>query len=154
MEIFEISKNDFFISTDRTKLNVNVIHNYLSVESYWAKNIPLSAIERSIKNSFCFGLYKKEQYDLQIGFARAITDFATFAYLADVFILEEYRGQGLSKWLMETILNCEALQGLRSWMLATRDAHALYAQFGFTPLENPLRFMRLSLISTYPEIES
>ena len=148
MLIYETSKDGHLISTDRSKLDLALIHDYLSKESYWAKNIPLQTVERSIENSFCFGLYKN---NLQIGFARAITDYATFAYLADVFIIEKYRGSGLSKWLMETIMNCEALQGLRSWMLATKDAHSLYEKFGFKVIDNPERFMRLGMFQHYPD---
>lgn len=152
MKVYETSKNDFLISTDRSKLNVELIHNYLSNESYWAKNIPIETVQRSIENSFCFGLYKTTSSGIiQIGFTRVVTDHATFGYLADVFILEKYRGQGLSKWLMEEVMNCEALQGFRSWMLATRDAHFLYEKFGFKPLEKPERFMRLGLITVYPK---
>ena len=157
MKLYETSKNDFLISTDRSKLNIELIHNYLSNESYWAKNIPIETVKRSIENSFCFGLYKINEVTSstieQIGFARVMTDHATFGYLADVFILEKYRGQGLSKWLMEEVMNCEVLQGLRSWMLATRDAHSLYEKFGFKVLGNPERFMRLGLITVYPKNE-
>lgn len=149
--IIETAKDDFLISTDKAKLDIEVISRYLSGESYWAKNIPLATISRSIENSFCFGVYKKGAQPAQVGFARVITDFATFAYLADVFILEAYRGIGLSKWLMETIMGCEMLQGLRGWMLATKDAHGLYEQFGFRTLDNPGRFMRITNFSSYPE---
>jgi len=147
-------KNDFIISTDKSKLDVQVIHQYLSTSSYWAMHIPIETLQRSIDNSFCFGIYKtpgneKDTWQ-QAGFARAITDKATFGYLADVFILEQFQHRGLGQWLMETILAHPELQGFRSWMLATRDAHALYARFGFTALENPARFMRLGLQQAYP----
>jgi len=132
-------QNDpFTISTDKAKLNIPYIHQFLS-HSYWAENIPLYIVERSIEGSLCFGVYDGEQ---QIGFARVVTDHATFGHLADVFIDEKYRGQGLSKWLMETIMAHPGLQGFRSWQLATRDAHGLYAKFGFTPIDNPERIMR------------
>ncbi|MEP6677647.1 MAG: GNAT family N-acetyltransferase [Ferruginibacter sp.] len=140
MIIYQEIKNDFIISSDKSKLNVDVIHNYLSKESYWAKNIPLTTVQKSIEHSFCFGLYEKEK---QIGFARLVTDHATFAYLADVFILASFRGKGLSKWMMEFIIKNPELQNLRRWMLATKDAHGLYAQFGFVPCDKPERLMQL-----------
>lgn len=127
------------ISTDKSLLNVPLIHNFLS-QSYWAKNIPLATVEKSIENSMCFGLYINSTKQ-QIGFARMITDNTTFAYLADVFILPEHQGQGLSKWLMEHIIEHPQLQGLRRIVLVTADAHGLYQQFGFTELTNPERFM-------------
>lgn len=126
--------NGYTISTDKSHLDIPLIHQFLSQESYWAQNIPLDVVQRSIDNSLCFGMYCHDQ---QVGFARVITDQATFAYLADVFVLPEHRGLGLSKQLMETISNWPALQGLRRWMLATRDAHALYNQFGFMALDQP-----------------
>jgi len=129
--------DDVIISDDKTKLQLAVIHHFLS-NSYWAKDIPLETIKRSIENSICFGVYSGND---QIGFARVVTDQSTFAYLADVFILEPYRGKGLSKKLMEQILKHKSLQGLRRWVLATRDAHSLYAQFGFKPLAIPDRWM-------------
>ena len=119
---YEARKESYLISTASSLLHMDVIHDYLSKESYWARNIPGDIVERSISNSLCFGLYEK---DKQIGFARVVTDKATFAYLADVFIIENHRGKGLSKWLMEVILAHPALQGLRRIMLATRDAHGL-----------------------------
>ena len=149
MKTYEVQKEDFSISTDKTKLNIGVIYNYLSKESYWAKNIPMQTVKKSIKGSCCFGVYHKSE---QVGFARVVTDHATFGYIADVFILDEYRGKGLSKWLMETIMNHPELQGLRRWMLATRDAHGLYAQFGFLPLDKPERIMGLKPFEEYPAI--
>ncbi len=133
---YELKKDEYRVSTDPSLLHVDVIHKYLSEESYWAQNIPGEVVERSIKNSLCFGLYEKEN---QAGFARVVTDKATFAYLADVFILEEYRGKGLAKWLMEAIHAHPELQGLRRWMLGTRDAHSLYEQFGWTVLDEDTR---------------
>lgn len=130
--------NDYSISSDKTKLDVTLIHRFLSQESYWAKNIPLDIVQRSIENSLCFGVYVGDE---QVGFARIITDQATFAYLADVFILPEHRGKGLSKLLVKTILDQPNLPGLRRWMLATRDAHSLYEQFGFTSLDEPNLYM-------------
>jgi N-acetylglutamate synthase-like GNAT family acetyltransferase len=135
----EQMKGEFLISTDRTKLDIEAIHSFLA-SSYWSKGISRETVARAIENSLCFGIYAGKQ---QIGFARAISDFATFAYLADVFILETYRGRGLGKWLMEFILQRPQLSGLRRWTLATRDAHGLYALFGFRPLEAPERWMEI-----------
>lgn len=125
------------VDTDTTRLDVDVIHGFLR-ESYWATGISRSVVERSIEGSLCFGVYVD---GAQAGFARIISDYATFAYLADVFVLDAFRGQGLSKRLMETIIGHPRLQGLRRWSLATLDAHGLYAQFGFTPLASPARHM-------------
>jgi GNAT superfamily N-acetyltransferase len=131
------SKGDFEISTDPARINVEAVHEFLT-NSYWAKGIPMETVRRSIENSICFGMYFAQD---QIGFARVISDRATFAYLADVFILPAYRGRGLSKWLMECIVAHPDLQGLRRWMLATRDAHKLYANYGFAPVQKPDRWM-------------
>jgi GNAT superfamily N-acetyltransferase len=133
---YEVRRDDYCISADPSLLDADVIYNYLSKESYWAQNIPKAVVEKSISNSLCFGLY---HHNKQIGFARLVTDKATFAYLADVFIREEYRKKGLSKWLMETIQAHPELQGLRRWMLGTRDAHGLYEQFGWTVLDEDTR---------------
>ncbi|MGE5500275.1 MAG: GNAT family N-acetyltransferase [Syntrophothermus sp.] len=129
----------FSISTDNTKFDFSVIHEFLS-NSYWARGIPEELIRKSVENSLTFGLFFQ---DKQIGLARVITDFTTFAYVADVFVLEAYRRLGLSKWLMQTILSYPDLQKLRRWLLATRDAHGLYSQFGFKPVKNPERFMEI-----------
>ncbi|RDB07106.1 GNAT family N-acetyltransferase [Runella aurantiaca] len=137
--VHEFRKEAFLISTQKSKLDLDLIHDYLSKRSYWAENIPRGIVERSIQNSLSFGVYHHEK---QIGFARVTTDFATYGYLADVFIVETYRGQGLSKWLMECIFNqIPELQGFRKWSLATADAHGLYDQFGFTTLAHPERMM-------------
>lgn len=151
MKMVEAQKNDFLISTDKSKLDITVIHQYLCNESYWAKNIPAGIVKKSIEGSFCFGLY---HHKVQVGFARVITDHATFAYLADVFILEEYRGRGLSKWLIKEIMGHPGLQGLRRWMLATKDAHGLYARFGFQPYDKPERIMGLRPFEEYPATNS
>ncbi len=127
----------FTFSTDKSKLDPSVIHAFLT-ETYWSKGCSMDNVLRRIENSICFGVYDNEQ---QIGFARVITDKATFAYIADVFILENHRGQGLSKQLMAFILEQPDLQNLKRWLLATRDAHGLYAQFGFSPLSNPETWM-------------
>ena len=144
--IYKIEKDGYTISTGKATLDVNLIHTFLSKESYWSKGIPLSIVKKSIKCSICFGVYHNNK---QIGFARVITDKATFAYLADVFIIEAFRGKGLAKWLMEYIMAHPDLQQLRSWMLGTRDAHSLYRQFGFNELENPNRFMRRGMFTEY-----
>jgi GNAT superfamily N-acetyltransferase len=120
----------YTISTDPARLDIALIHHWLSANSYWAKDIPRNVVERSIAGSINFGIYHATEG--QVGFARVISDRATFAYLADVFVLETHRGQGLSKRLMETIFAHPELQSLRRWLLATRDAHGLYAQYGFT----------------------
>jgi len=132
-------KGKYLISTDKSKLDIKVIHNFLS-NSYWAKNRTLKTTKITIKNSLCFGVYFNAK---QIGYARIITDYSTFAYLADVFIIEEFRGKGLSKWLMEVILNYSELQNLRRWFLATRDAHKLYEKFGFHSLNEPEKLMEM-----------
>lgn len=139
----------FRISPDKALLDINMIHSYLSKESYWAKNIPLETVIRSVDNSLCFGVYEDNK---QIGFARVITDNATFAYLADVFILPPYRGKGLSKQLISFITNYPSLQGLRRWMLATADAHGLYRQFGFSELNKPERMMEISRTNIYRDL--
>jgi GNAT superfamily N-acetyltransferase len=129
---------EFTISTDSEKLQLDVIHKYLSEESYWAQGRAFEVTERAIENSLSFGVYQGET---QAGFARVVTDRATFAWVADVFILPEYRGKSLSKRLMEAILSHPELQGLRRWVLATKDAHGLYVQFEFTPMKFPERWM-------------
>ncbi len=137
---FEQSRDNFLISTDPAKIDLDAVHAYL-VRSYWAEGIPREVVERSIKWSLCFGVYDDAK---QIGFARVITDRATYAYIGDVYILEEYRGKGLSKWLMACIKAHPDLQSLRRWALATRDAHGLYKQFGFTELKSPQRWMEIT----------
>jgi hypothetical protein len=148
-----ISKGEYSITTDRNKMNIDFIHSFLA-RSYWAEGITKEIVVRSINGSLCFGVFKNSppslaSVDAQVGFARMVTDEATFAYLADVFIIENHRGQGLSKWLMEVILAHPGLQGLRRIMLATRDAHGLYLQSGFTPLNNPERWMQIHKPDVY-----
>lgn len=133
---FEAHQEDYFISDDPALLDIDIIHDFLSNRSYWAEGIPRGILEKSMANSLCFGLYKSGK---QIGFARLVTDKATFAYLADVFVLEEYRGKGLSKWLVELIQSHPEVQGFRRWMLMTRDAQGLYEQFGWTVLDEDAR---------------
>ncbi len=134
----EWQKGEYTISTNDAWLDIALLHDYLSNRSYWAKGRTRAVIEHSIANSLAFGLYRSTR---QVGFARVVTDYATFAYLADVFVLEEERGHGLGKWLMETIVQHPQLQGLRRWLLVTRDAHGLYRQAGFTALQKPERWM-------------
>ncbi|HCM0799123.1 GNAT family N-acetyltransferase [Vibrio parahaemolyticus] len=141
----------FEISTDINRLNFEVIHDFIS-RSYWAAGIPKATLEKAILNSFCFGIY--DSIGQQVGFARLITDKATFAYLADVFIIESQRGKGLSKWLVETIVSHPDLQGLRRMVLATSDAHGLYAQYGFKPIENPDILMQIWRPNIYREPEA
>ena len=135
-----MSVNGYEISTDRDRIDVELVFDFLSHESYWALGIPRDVVERSIDNSLCFGVYHG---DALVGFARIVTDRATFALVADVFILKPHRGQGLSKWLMHDVMNHPALQGLRRLLLLTTDAHELYAQFGFTEIGDVRRFMEV-----------
>ncbi|MBX7043028.1 MAG: GNAT family N-acetyltransferase [Ignavibacteria bacterium] len=134
----EFRKGSYVISTDKRKLNFGVVHGFLA-GSYWAKGRSPEVTGSSVKNSVCFGLYHDRR---QIGFARVISDKATFAYLADVFIIDEYRGRGLSKWLMKVIFEHPMFRTVKSWMLATRDAHGLYRKFGFKRLSDPGKYMQ------------
>ena len=143
--IYEVSNGGYSISTDKRKLNIPTIHNFLR-KSYWAKNKPIYLVKKSIKRSICFGVYHHKK---QVGFARVITDLATFGYLADVFIIPEYQGKGLGKFLIQTIMECPDFHGFRSWSLATRDAHGLYAQFGFKEMDNPKIWMRKVNFTAY-----
>jgi GNAT superfamily N-acetyltransferase len=126
------------VSTDKSQLDVDLIHHYLSAESYWAAKIPRHLVERCIDHSLCFGAYDGEA---QIGFARVVTDYAVFAYIGDVFVLESHRGRGVSKMIMKAILEHPSLQELRRWSLVTHDAQGLYRQFGFGELAAPERHM-------------
>lgn len=145
-EVMESRHGEFVVSTDRARLDLNVIHGFLT-NSYWARGIPREMVARSIEHSLCFGVY--DGSGKQVGFARVVSDFATVAYLGDVFVLESHRGRGLSKWMMECILQHPALQGLRRWILLTRDAHGLYSQFGFTALRSAERYMELHRPDVY-----
>ena len=139
MASYEVHQSEFTISTEKARLQLETIVAFLS-RAYWAQGRTRAVIERSIEHSHCFGLYAGER---QIGFARVVTDCATFAYLCDVFIDESYRGQGLGKWLMSVVMDHPDLQGLRRWILATRDAHGLYRQFGWAELKDPGRWMEV-----------
>ncbi|MEE1674570.1 GNAT family N-acetyltransferase [Agarivorans aestuarii] len=125
---------DYFISTNQAELDISLIHSVLT-KSYWAKGIPRATVEQSIENSLCFAVYNYQKQ--QVGFARVISDYSTFAYLADIFVLEEHQGKGLAKALMHRIMAHPKLQGIRRFKLATQDAHGLYQQFGFTELVHP-----------------
>jgi len=164
--VTEVRRGEFLISTDAARLDLDVIHGFLT-NSYWAKGIPRDVVERSLEHSLCFGIYHEGERKspplpdsarsgapriggvCQVGFARVISDFATIAYLGDVFVVEEYRGRGLSQWMMECVMQHPALQGLRRWILLTRDAHGLYAKSGFTALKSPERYMELHLADIY-----
>jgi len=134
----EQRRGEFEISNDPARLDIAMIHKFLSTETYWAPGRDFETVQRSIENSLPFGIYRGDE---MVGFARVVTDRATFAWLADVFVLPEYRGQGLSKWLMEVILAHPELQGFRRWVLATRDAQELYRKYGFRDLKRPERWM-------------
>jgi GNAT superfamily N-acetyltransferase len=141
-----ITKGEFSVSTDRDRLDLIFIHGFLSQESYWVRNISFERVKKAADHSLNFGLYHQ---DRQIGYARIITDYSRVAYLADVFIIPDYRGQGLSKWLMEQIMTHPDLQGLRRWILHTADAHGLYKQFGWTPAEKPETYMERYIPGVY-----
>jgi GNAT superfamily N-acetyltransferase len=143
-----LAMQPYEISSDPTRLDTNAIHAFLS-ETYWSPGVPLSVVERAVRNSVCVGAYTGTS---QIGFARMVTDKATFAYLADVYVLEEYRGNGISKMMMEALMQLPELQGLRRMMLATRDAHGLYERFGFKHLAAPTRFMELHNPNAYAPV--
>ena len=136
---YEQTREDYTVSDDPRRLDAVAVHAYLT-RSYWAAGIPLEVVERAIANSLCVGLYHNGQ---QVGFARVVTDRATFAYLCDVYVLEEHRGRGLSKWMMEAVLAHGELRGLRRFLLGTLDAHELYRRFGFTELAEPGRMMEI-----------
>jgi len=140
------TRDEFTISTDKQRLDVDLIQRFLTEESYWARNRTIEQTKLAIENSICFGVYAGER---QVGFARVVSDRATFAYLADVFVVEEFRGRGLSKWLMEIIVSHPELQNLRRWLLATRDAHGLYRQFDFAELRFPERWMERTASDAY-----
>jgi GNAT superfamily N-acetyltransferase len=141
----EWTRDNFSVTCDPAKLDRALIAQFLS-SSYGASGIPPDTVTKSVGNSLCFGLFDQER---QIGFVRVISDYATVAYLGDVFVLPEYRGVGLAKWLIDCVVSHQELQGLRRWILATRDAHRLYATFGFTPLKRPEIFMEVQDPNVY-----
>ncbi len=146
MKTYEIQEETLLISDDPARLNRALIHRFLSERSYWAQGVAPETVHRSLDHSLCFGVY---QAGAQVGFARVVTDFATFAWLADVFVVEDKRGQSIGKKLVAAVLGHPRLQGLRRFMLGTRDAVGLYARFGFQPLAHPERFMELRPESSY-----
>lgn len=146
--IYEVTVDNILYSTNKQLLQLHVIHHYLSKESYWAQNIPLETVKASIKGSLCFGAYSNGQ---QIAYARVITDEATFGYLADVFVLVEFRKKGIAKELIKFVMSHPSLTRLRRFMLATKDAHTLYGKFGFKKLSTPERFMELKPFEKYPD---
>ncbi len=139
--IYEYKKRDFLISTDKRKLQLKVIHDFLT-NSYWDKGCSFELVQKKIRNSYCYGIYHNKK---QIGFCRIISDFVTFAYLLDVFVIEEYRGMGLSKWLMKCVLKHHDLGKTKSWMLKTSDAHGIYKKFGFNLVSEPETIMEKKL---------
>jgi len=140
MAVLEWERGEFQVTTDQERLDLAMIHGFLAEHSEWARAIPRPALEKSVRNSLCFGVFHE---DKQIGLARIISDYSTIAYLGDVFVVPEYRGQGLAKWLMECVLSHPELQNLRRWVLVTEDAHGLYRKYGFTQLARPEGFMEL-----------
>lgn len=133
-------QDGYLLSDNFTLLQETVIHHYLSVESYWAKDIPLATVQSMIAGSLCLGVYQDEK---QVAFARMVTDGTTFGYLADVFVLEGHRKKGLSKWMIAALRSHPTLQGLRRWLLVTHDAHSLYEQFGFRPISDAHHFLTI-----------
>jgi GNAT superfamily N-acetyltransferase len=140
MNHVKAEKGEYLLSTDKSKLDLKMIHEFLSTESHWAKNIPYERVKKSIENSLCFGLYHNEK---QIGFARVISDYSTIAYLGDLFILKDHRGMGLSRWMLEVIMNHPDLTGLRRWILVTKDAHDVYQQYGWAMVARPENWMEI-----------
>ncbi len=136
---------EYEVTSDRARLDVGAIHAFLS-KAYWSPGIPRQVVQRAVDHSLCFGVLLEGQ---QVAFARVVTDRATFAYLADVYVLEDHRGRGLARRMMEAVVAHPDLQGLRRMMLVTRDAHGLYAPFGFKPLAAPDRMMEILLPNAY-----
>lgn len=141
--------DDYTISSDKSRLDLPFIHQFLSTQAYWCLNIPMDTVRRSVENSLCFGVYLGEQ---QVGFARIISDYATIAYLGDVFVIAEHRGKGLSKRLVAEIMSHPDLQGLRRWILLTGDAHGLYSQFGWKPIAHPDLYMEITTPDLYAPV--
>lgn len=148
LEDLNLQSDGYFITTDKTKIDVTAAHEFLSNHAYWCKNIPFDVFKKSYENSLCFAVFENET---QIAFARVITDFATIAYLGDVYVLPEYRGKGVSKLLMTQIMNHKELQGLRRWILLTGDAHGLYKQFGWEEIKSPDKWMEIARPNIYSQ---
>jgi GNAT superfamily N-acetyltransferase len=144
----EHHRDRFTVSTDPSKLDIDAIHDFLT-HCYWSKGIPRDIVTRAIQHSLCFGLFDGGK---QIGFARVISDYATYAYLCDVYVLESYRGKGLGTWLMSCVMKYPDLQGLRRFTLLTRDAHSLYKKFGFAPMRDPSRYMEIRVADIYKKL--
>lgn len=147
----EWRRGEYLISTDRERIDFQAVHAFLS-RSYWSQGIPRELVARAARHSLTFGVYYEpaDGPGRQVGYARVLTDYVAFAYLMDVFVLEEHRGRALARWLMETIVSLPELQGIRSWLLKTRDAHGLYEKFGFAPPSDPERFMTCAGHPGYP----
>jgi GNAT superfamily N-acetyltransferase len=143
----EWRRDGFLISTDKPRLDLDAIHAFLARSSYWARGVPIDVVRRCIENSLPFGVYDGD--GRQVGFGRVITDYATFAYISDVFVLPTHRGRGLARWLVEVMIGHPDLQGLRRWMLATQDAHGLYRGAGFVPVAHPERWMERHFPDVY-----
>jgi GNAT superfamily N-acetyltransferase len=140
MKIVSERKDDFIITTDKSKMDVAFIHRFLSTQSYWSPDIPFEKVNAAVDNSLNFGLFHHEK---QIGYARVVSDYCLIAYLGDVFVIPDYRGKGLSKWMMEKIIAHPDLQNLRRWILLTRDAHELYKKYGWKTIAAPERWMEI-----------
>lgn len=145
----EYTADGFTFSSDRARVDIAYVHRIASTQLYWAKGVPYDIVKRSVENSLCFGIYTGTK---QVGFARLVTDYATFGYLADVFVDEEYRGKGLSKTLMEFIFSIDELKAFRRMVLVTRDAHTLYERYGFKQLKTPDTYMELHRPEVYSQV--
>jgi GNAT superfamily N-acetyltransferase len=148
MSVYNWQRGEFEITTDQARFDLDVIHDYLAQESYWAQGIPRPTLEKSVRNSLCFGLFEANR---QVGLARVVSDYATIAYLGDVFVLPDYQGRGLAKWLMQCVVAHPDLQNLRRWILVTKDAHGLYRKYGFTQLAQQQNFMELHNPDVYQD---
>lgn len=150
MQVREWHREDHTISTEKARLDLDVIHGFLT-HAYWCRGIPRALVARAIEHSLCFGLYSRDTVNgsSQVGFARVVSDYATFAYVCDVFVLDEHRGKGHSKWLMECVLEHPELQGLRRYCLGTRDAQGLYERFGFAPVKQPANWLEIKREGLY-----
>ncbi len=146
---FEHYRDQFTVSADSSKLDIDAIYDFLT-HCYWSEGIPRETVERAIEHSLCFGLFDGAK---QIGFARVISDYATYAYLCDVYVLESYRGKGLGTWMMSCVMKHPDLQGLRRFTLLTRDAHGLYQKFGFAAAKNPSRYMEIHAADIYKKLQ-
>lgn len=147
MEHYSIKKNGFEITTNPEKVDLERLHQFLAKESYWNQHIPLDILTKAVSNSLPFSILEGSTQKF-VGFARLITDKATFAYLADVFVDTDYRGKGLGKWLIETIMHYSEVQNLKFWFLMTKDAHGLYSQYGWKPLDDPKKAMAIRIPAT------